>query len=128
MTEEEKDCELVRLRSENVRLIDERREADRMWRADISDDVNKMKRGVTEINGKLDAFIGRTEEQARMVAEHHVSLYGAPGQPHTGVVSRQQSLEEKACHASKLYWIIVSFIVTTVGGAVVAAIIYLPKG
>jgi len=128
LTEEEKDHELDRLRSENARLTDERREADKKWRKDISTDVGNMKRGITDINGKMDSFIRKNEEQDRLLQEHHVSLYGAPGQPGTGVVARQQSTEEKVAHASKIYWLVVSLIVTTVGGAVIAAIIYLPKG
>jgi len=128
LTEEEKDHELVRLRQENTRLTEERREADRKWREETTENISTLKRGVTDINKKMDSFIRKELEQDKRLDEHHGSLYGTPAAPTSGVVLRASHLEEKAKHASKLYWLVVSFIVTTVCGAILAAIIYLPKG
>ena len=128
MTEEEKDHELKRLRGENERLTSERRHADSQWRADTSAKISGMRKGITGIDKKMDRFIRKSEEQDKRLEEHHASLYGTKDAPDTGVILRTASLEQQAKHAAKIYWLIVSFIVTTVGGAIVAAIIYLPKG
>lgn len=134
MTENEKDRELLRLcdekdrlEEENRRLFEERRAADKAWREDMTTDIGEMKACVVETNGKMDSFIRKNAEQDKQISEHHVSLYGTPGRPNTGVIARQQSTEEKMTHAAKLYWLVVSLMVTTIGGAVIAAVIYLPK-
>jgi len=108
------------------RKIEQADERQRKSEAAQSKSHETIMRKLGEMSQQQSAFVAEARFDREKIVEHHKTLYGSNGSP--GMKTAQDRLVQDARRMSRLIWIVVGSLVSTVIGGCATAITIFARG